>query len=263
MSPPSEAQDAEAYEERHVHQVYAQIASHFSSTRFKTLPALVIDTYTCRKPWPIVQRFLQELPSGSIGLDVGCGNGKYLPVNPDIFILASDRSASLIEIANQHQPHASLVADNLLLPHPNASFDFAISIAVVHHMSTRSRRVQAIAAILKTLRPQTEPGQWRPGDDPHIGRALVYVWALEQKTSRRGWDEGDEQDVIVPWVMKSAGSDLSSDQSRTFNRYYHLYRQGELEEDIAEAGGKIVESGYEKDNWWAIAIRPAQDEQDR
>ncbi|KAI4175627.1 MAG: hypothetical protein LQ348_006151 [Seirophora lacunosa] len=254
MRPPSEAQEAEAYEERHVHQVYAQIASHFSSTRFKV-------TYLIIRLFPLSS--LTQLPSGSIGLDVGCGNGKYLPVNPDIFILASDRSASLIEIASQHQPHASLVADNLLLPHPNASFDFAISIAVVHHMSTRGRRVQAIAAILKTLRPQTEPGQWRPGDDPHVGRALVYVWALEQKKSRRGWDEGDEQDVIVPWVMKSAGSDLSSDQSRTFNRYYHLYRQGELEEDIAEAGGKIVKSGYEKDNWWAIAIRPGQDEQDR
>ncbi|KAL8986587.1 MAG: hypothetical protein Q9177_004132 [Variospora cf. flavescens] len=249
MAPVSVPQDAEAYEERYVHQVYAQIASHFSSTRYK--------------PWPIVERFLQELPSGSIGLDVGCGNGKYLAVNPDIFILASDRSESLVEIASQRQPHASVVADNLLLPHPNASFDFAISIAVVHHMSTRGRRIQAIAAVLETLRSQMDARHREPGDGPRAGRALVYVWALEQKTSRRGWDEGDEQDVMVPWVMKSASPDLGSDQSRTFNRYYHLYRQGELEDDIAEAGGKVVMSGYEKDNWWAIAVRPGKDEQSR
>jgi tRNA (uracil-5-)-methyltransferase TRM9 len=42
---------------------------------------------------------------------------------------------------------------------------------------------------------------------------------------------------------------------KTFHRYYHLYRQGELEEDVRAAGGVVVESGYEKDNWWAIAER--------
>lgn len=39
---------------------------------------------------------------------------------------------------------------------------------------------------------------------------------------------------------------------KTFLRYYHLYKKGELEQDIAEAGGVVLESGYEKDNWWAI-----------
>lgn len=53
---------------------------------------------------------------------------------------------------------------------------------------------------------------------------------------------------MVPWVLKA-----KSEEDKTFNRYYHLYRKGELEADIATAGGKIVESGYEKDNWWAIA----------
>ncbi|KAI4122264.1 MAG: hypothetical protein LQ338_005911 [Usnochroma carphineum] len=237
------SQGADAYEEEHVHLVYEQIASHFSSTRYK--------------PWPIVEGFLQDLPGGSVGLDVGCGNGKYLAVNPNIFILASDRSENLVKIASQHQPHTSVVADNLLLPHPPASFDFAISIAVVHHLSTRERRVQAIVAILETLRPQAkvERGQ---SEEVNIlgGKALIYVWALEQKASRRGWDEGDEQDVMVPWVMKSKSHDCGNEESKIFNRYYHLYRQGELGEDIVEAGGRVVESGYEKDNWWAIAVRP-------
>jgi tRNA (uracil-5-)-methyltransferase TRM9 len=38
----------------------------------------------------------------------------------------------------------------------------------------------------------------------------------------------------------------------TYQRYYHLYRKGELEADIAAAGGTILETGYERDNWWAI-----------
>lgn len=41
--------------------------------------------------WPIVERFLQELPAGSVGLDVGCGNGKNMLVNKDVFIVGSDR----------------------------------------------------------------------------------------------------------------------------------------------------------------------------
>jgi tRNA (uracil-5-)-methyltransferase TRM9 len=38
-----------------------------------------------------VEEFLKELPAGSVGLDVGCGNGKYIGVNKDVFIIGSDR----------------------------------------------------------------------------------------------------------------------------------------------------------------------------
>lgn len=98
------------------------------------------------------------------------------------------------------------------------------------------------------------------------------MWALEQKDSRRGWDEGGEQDVMVPWVMRmkkekekekggrkkkkeERGEEVVEQQGdRTFLRYYHLYKKGELEHDVGEAGGEVVESGYEKDNWWAIVV---------
>ncbi|EEP78351.1 hypothetical protein UREG_03197 [Uncinocarpus reesii 1704] len=220
----------ESYEEEHVHRVYQEIAHHFSSTRYK--------------PWPIVERFLKELPPGSVGLDVGCGNGKYLPINSNVFIIASDRSEALVEIARQHPPHSTVVADTLNLPHPNAHFDFAISIAVIHHLSTRERRVKAIRAILDTLKP--------PQGNSEGGKALIYVWALEQKNSRRGWDAGDDQDVMVPWVTKQKNADESTETSQTFLRYYHLYQANELKADIGAAGGRVIDHGYEKDNWWAI-----------
>ena len=171
------------------------------------------------------------------------------------------------------------------MPHPPHSFDFAISIAVVHHLSTPARRVEAVKCILDLLRPAQKDVSGSGG------KALIYVWALEQKSSRRGWDEGGEQDVMVPWVMtakKEKASRKKKQQPRrkggdtapataevveepeeeegkveiqeakpegdkTFLRYYHLYRKGELEDDIEQAGGSVVESGYEKDNWWAIA----------
>ena len=224
------------YEITHVHDVYQTIAPHFSTTR--------------HKPWPLVSAFLNSLAHGSVGLDIGCGNGKYLTVNPHIFIIASDRSANLVMIARQHEQHSALVADILDLPHPTGAFDFAISIAVIHHLSTAERRVEAVRRVLETLRPSSAKEGEGGG-----GKALFYVWALEQQHSRRAWGEGDEQDVMVPWVMKQDRDDEGLEGTKTFNRYYHLYKQGELERDIENAGGTILESGYERDNWWAIALR--------
>ena len=84
--------------------------------------------------------------------------------------------------------------------------------------------MQSIRSLLETLkRPECEDGEGG-------GKALIYVWALEQKSSRRGWDAGGEQDVMVPWVMKE------KDGEKKFERFYHLYRKGELEEDVEEGG---------------------------
>ncbi|KAK7755901.1 tRNA methyltransferase, has a role in tRNA modification [Diatrype stigma] len=282
---------AESYEQQHVHGVYEEIAPHFSATR--------------HRPWPRVARFLRAQPPGAVGLDVGCGNGKYLGVNPDVALLGSDRSAALVGLARGRAwettattAHAAgekdggvaagseavAVADGLALPFRiggrnrgrtgdgdggrDRGVDFAICIAVLHHLSTRERRIEGVSAILECLRDG--------------GTALVYVWALEQGSSRRGWDEGADQDRLVPWVMKAkakpkpkgapkkgvvaaagvgdqeqpaAAAGGGSDGDKTYQRYYHLYKKGELEDDVAAAGGVVLESGYDQDNWWAIASR--------
>lgn len=87
-------EQGKSYEEEHVHDVYEQIASHFSSTRYKVCVALLslaIGWTNRIQPWPIVERFLKEQRDGAIGADVGCGNGKYLAVNKNVFIVGSDR----------------------------------------------------------------------------------------------------------------------------------------------------------------------------
>lgn len=62
---------ASRLEQIHVHEVYDNVASHFSETR--------------SKPWPNVLNFVNSLALGSILVDVGCGNGKYLRENKDLF----------------------------------------------------------------------------------------------------------------------------------------------------------------------------------
>ncbi|KAK7740236.1 tRNA methyltransferase, has a role in tRNA modification [Diaporthe eres] len=385
---------ADIYEETHVHGVYEAIASHFSATR--------------HKPWPFVSSFLASRPPGSVGLDVGCGNGKNMGVNRDVAMLGCDRSAALVALARdsmcttryrkqqqQQQGDGKLAdaeagpappgdtiagadavtADSLVLPFREASADFVICIAVIHHLSTRERRVDAIRQLLRCVRRGerrgTPAGVTPQPHDVHdaagaatgaadaqgsssgSGQVLVYVWALEQSGSRRGWAEGGEQDLLVPWVMKAPqqkkarvkaqkkqgqrqkqseggaaaeeaktqhvdrstdehrgasggeGGDHTSDggqqqqqqqqhcqqqqqqrqhaedeavaadatadpataendvadgnsqqaahTDKTFHRYYHLYRKGELEEEVVAAGGSVLNSGYERDNWWVIA----------
>lgn len=227
-----------------MHDVYNEIAPHFSLTRYK--------------PWPIVEKFLGEQIDHSIGLDVGCGNGKYLGVNKKLYMIGSDRSLGLIDCAQSNSGNlfSLCVADGLHLPHENGRFDFAISIAVIHHFSTEERRIDAIRHILSKIRVG--------------GRLLVYCWALEQEKSRRGYKEGDAQDVLVPWVLQKKtkkslkGADEADEKSEkeekkveqeTKYRYYHLYREGELIDNAVKAGGVVVEHGYEKDNWWAIIER--------
>ncbi|ODQ78341.1 hypothetical protein BABINDRAFT_162975, partial [Babjeviella inositovora NRRL Y-12698] len=170
--------DPSVREQIFVHDIYNHIAPHFSQTRYK--------------PWPIVEDFLLTRSKGSVGIDVGCGNGKYLVVNKDIFIVGSDRSSGLIDQASQinRRGHNDiLVSDGMRLPHHENLFDFGISIAVIHHFSTDERRVAAIKHILLKLRSG--------------GEVLIYCWALEQEKSRRGYKEGDPQDVLVPWILQA------------------------------------------------------------
>lgn len=267
-------------EQIYVHEVYNEIACHFSHTRYK--------------PWPIVDKFLKDLPDGSVGLDVGCGNGKYLSINKNVFIIGSDFSTNLVQLAydkNVKQISLDLektpmngrdkkldessmidsfqsshcdvmVADGLHLPHPNNTFDFIISIAVIHHFLNHERRIEIVKKLLQKLKKNNGKS-----------RALIYVWALEQKNSRRGYDEGMPQDVLVPWVLQKSKKqmgqakkqelgetkgeekqveDQEEKKENTKYRYYHLYKKGELEDDVLRAGGKVIDSGYERDNWWAI-----------
>lgn len=222
IDPP--AQSTASIEESHVHQVYNKIATHFSNTRYS--------------PWPVVSDFLRTRQKGSIGADIGCGNGKYLGVNPDVFIVGSDRSEGLVEIASRERHFEVVLCDGLHTPHAPHTMDFCLCIAVIHHYATQERRVAAIEHILSILR--TDEG----------AEALIYVWALEQKTSRRGWQAGDPQDVMVSWKTNEDGKEV------TYQRFYHLYKKGDLERDIGDAGGIVVRSGYDRDNWWAVIRNP-------
>lgn len=149
---PESNKEASQLEQEYVHRVYEEIAGHFSSTR--------------HTPWPQIVEFLKALPSGSLVADIGCGNGKYLGINKELYMIGCDRSQNLVDICRERQFQA-FVCDALAVPIRSGSCDACISIAVIHHFATAERRVAALQELVRLLRPG--------------GKALVYVWAMEQE----------------------------------------------------------------------------------
>ncbi|XP_060902995.1 probable tRNA methyltransferase 9B [Labrus mixtus] len=156
---------ASQLERDHVHSVYDKIAPYFNDSRYKA--------------WPKVRQFLLDLQPGSIVADIGCGNGKYLHINQEVFKLGCDVCRPLVDYA-WSQGHEVQMCDSLHLPYRDGCFDAVLSIAVIHHLSTKERRIRAIKEMARTLRVG--------------GRIMIYVWAMEQK--RRKFEK---QDIFVPW----------------------------------------------------------------
>ncbi|XP_062983165.1 alkylated DNA repair protein alkB homolog 8 isoform X2 [Elgaria multicarinata webbii] len=153
---PDDEREASKIEGKYVHEVYEEIAMHFSSTR--------------HSPWPRVVEFLRALPCGSVVADVGCGNGKYLGVSKDLYMFGCDRSKALVDISGE-KGFQAFVCDALSVPVRSGSCDACISIAVIHHFSTVERRLATLRELVRLLRPG--------------GRALVYVWAMEQEYNKQ------------------------------------------------------------------------------
>lgn len=61
-----------------------------------------------------------------------------------------------------------------------SSFLLYLYVRVIHHMSTKERRIRALKEMARTLRVG--------------GRVMIYVWAMEQKRRRF-----EKQDIFVPW----------------------------------------------------------------
>lgn len=220
--------------------------------------------------------------------------GRYLLLGLDRSLpLLSHAPASAERMYGDGCPGPSALAatPQSLLPFRPGVFDFALSIATIHHFSTPIRRRQGVEALIQTVCP-TLPGS--------SGRFLLYVWAFEQgASSRRRWEKGTllpalpppgstteppltspadlasthPQDVFVPWTTsKQATADVGpSQEPQTLNRYYHLFRQGELQDLVRQAADAlglafgddntssagrvaVVREGYEADNWFVECV---------
>lgn len=86
-------------------------------------------------------------------------------------IIGLDRSVPLAKIAASRAAHAGSVCigDAVYVPLRAGIFDAALSIAVLHHLSTRERRLAALRQLTRIVRPG--------------GCILVYAWSQHQVLS--------------------------------------------------------------------------------
>jgi SAM-dependent methyltransferase len=199
-------------EDKNVKDVYNYIAKEFDNTRYR--------------PWSCVENFLDKVPKKSSIGDIGCGNGKNMLYRTDCYNYGCDFSSELVDICLEKNLNV-IEGDILEIPFEDNQFDYTICIAVIHHLSTREKRIKAI----EELKRVTKKG----------GEILILVWALEQeKDSRRKFVE---QDNMVDWKDKK-GNLLGK-------RYYYVFKENELE-ILIDNSELIEKSFYEKGNWGVI-----------
>lgn len=305
MCSSSSVQYTPEIEKKYVHGVYDAIAPHFSSTRYAK--------------WPKVATFLNSLPSGSLVLDAGCGNGKYLGLNSGCFFIGCDISAPLINICAD-RGHEVVVADAVNLPYRSGYGDAAISIAVLHHLSTGSRRKKAIDELVRVVKkgglvlitvwaveqedrslvdkwtPLTEKyfEEWIGSSSPHARSSPsitlesipeaeenslgVHVKGFKDLTSQsqdhsaaseNGQNLENQQEFFVPWHLPYHRAEVSGasacalanglakkDDKKgavVYNRYYHVFSEGELERLVSDMGNAVVvDRFYDKSNWCIV-----------
>lgn len=107
--------------------------------------------------------------------------------------------ASTLEKVIQFVPILSLqhnICSSVVITVTN-EFYHCLSV-VIHHFSTKARRIRAIREMARTLQ--------------HGGQMMIYVWAMEQKYRRF-----EKQDIFVPW-NRSLCSRPSSESSQNNNQ---------------------------------------------
>tara|TARA_A100001015_G_C15017884_1_gene726423 strand:- start:1185 stop:1847 length:663 start_codon:yes stop_codon:yes gene_type:complete len=202
-------------EKKYVHNIYSKISQHFNLTRNAT--------------WPKISEFISSLPSGSFIIDIGCGNGRNMNLRKDCFFQGLDYNMELFQ-KSTHKNLNLIQGDNLNIPLREGIADTVLSIAVIHHFCTETRRIKALRELFKILKPN--------------GKILISVWSYEQEKFNH-----NKQDILLKWHNRI--------NNNIVHRYYHLFKKNELENIITNNFNniKILESSNQEFNWYVIAIK--------
>ena len=280
-------------EREHVHAVYDAIATQWHHTRGRKGVL-----------WQGAANFIHTLPQGSLIADVGCGDGKYFSsvIETGSFVIGTDISLPLLQMSHHQSQEKDAsdkrrvreekthlrtrpsvaVADCMNIPLRDEFCDAVICIAVLHHISSRCRRIRVLEELARIVKPS--------------GLINVQAWAMEQREGSRRKFAAD--DVFVPFNVQPKFLDLkrfkdtvgrieqgnwnpkTMDNKSTvqlfaeannveynaqkglvvFQRYCHLYRKGELEALAAEVSNlRCVESGFESGNYYMILEKVPQE----
>ncbi len=127
---------------------FRQDADHFSASERERL----FDSYFHIFPW-------EALPASAVGIDVGCGSGRWstlvAPRAGHLHLL--DASAEALDVARSNLAQAPNVTFHHAsvgnIPLPDESLDFAFSLGVLHHVPDTRAAIRQVASKLKRGAP--------------------------------------------------------------------------------------------------------------
>jgi tRNA (uracil-5-)-methyltransferase TRM9 len=215
-------------ESDHVIKIYDKIAKEFDKTRIMI--------------WKSVGDFLKNIEPGSLIADIGAGNGKNAEVRKDCMVICSDASSEMVKICKD-KGFESVLANATKLPFQDNKFDYTMCVAVIHHLATKENRKLAVDELIRI----TKPG----------GKIFIQVWSYEafNKSKKDGGSgtmtkpvsDSDDQDQYVRWTQRN-------DPSSILYRYYHFFKQGELDSLVNDCG-TVIDSFIDHTNYGIIILK--------
>jgi tRNA (uracil-5-)-methyltransferase TRM9 len=212
----------------------------------------------------ILTSILPYIPQYARVLDVGCGNGRLVPLlgreRPGSIYVGVDMVPELIRRGQVWADQAEQVEATFCLADvsqpgwtallPAGPFDCALALAVIHHLPGFDLRARLLGDIAGVLRPEglLVLSSWQFLENERMRRKIV-PWA-EIGVAEEALDPGD---YLLDW--KRGGRGL---------RYCHLVDRGEMDRLAAASGFRLRETfragGREGDlSLFAILVKSTAD----
>ena len=201
-----------------IRDTYNEIGDHFAETR--------------NRPWKQVATFLQSFGHQQCGIDIGCGNGRHLPLLEETCssVIGIDISRVLLAHAatNDGTNRSLILGDASTMPIRSERVDLALSIATIHHLPSPSARRAGFNEINRILKSD--------------GAVLLSTWSVNHsKFAHRS-----PGDYFVPWTLPDG---------TVVDRYYHLFDAASLETELKNSKLQIDQVWEENGNCWARCHR--------
>ena len=177
--------------------------------------------------WPCVSKlYTSHIKNTDYVLDVGCGNGKNIMHDNALCYELCDLSSSFVSIVKNRYPSSGVaLAYSTSLPYRTNTFDLVMSVAVLHHLQTPTKRIDMMNELIRVCSSG--------------GIVFITVWAYEQKKKY------GTQDAMIPWKHR--------DTSTVYYRYYHLFDRDEFFTFVSSFSKvEPIQIYYENDNWIAV-----------
>lgn len=166
--------------------------------------------------WKKLLPYLQDLQGQTLKvLDLGCGNGRFgnwLAGQRSINYTGLDNNQYLLDAAAKKLPHARLIFHDLTTPWPiKDKFDLIVLMAVLHHLPTKTARLNILLRAKKLLKPG--------------GIMFLSFWEFDKAKGKKIGDN----DYILSWKL-----------GVTAKRYCHFYSQNEINELLKSLKLKLL-----------------------